>query len=254
MNTIASCGGQPIRITGLTFLVIVMWAALLRAATVAPSDAVVTYVLVRALPSTKSAKIGKFSPRDRAEVLEAVPQWKKVKLVNGLVGYVSAKWVTEAEPISLKRSSSEPISVTGATGPMPLLTTGHPVTWWFVFKFNSAKFPRCGPGATPECSFGGQVQSYAASNPPASSQQFVYASSESPALEQGAGCVGDNDADPVGATFGQIYHGSFHYVVWTDQFYNSPPIVGCSEFCDAPWGHSKGIIAWNDDAEGLLMQ
>jgi Deoxyribonuclease II/Bacterial SH3 domain len=254
MNTFASCGRQPIRMTGLTFFVIVMWAALLRAATVTPSDAVVTYVVVRALPSTKSAKIGKFSPRDRAEVLEAVPQWKKVKLANGLVGYVSAKWVTEAEPISLKRSSSEPISVTGATGPMPLLTTGHPVTWWFVFKFNSAKFPSCGPAATPECSFGGQVQSYTASNPPASSQQFVYASSESPALQQGAGCVGDNDADPVGATFGQVYNGSFHYVVWNDQFYNSPPIVGCPKFCDAPWGHSKGIIAWNDDAEGLLMQ
>src|SRR5437762_5549578 len=147
MNTFASCGRQPIRMTGLTFFVIVMWAALLRAASVTPSDEVVTYVVVRALHSTKSAKIGKFSPRDRAEVLEAVPQWKKVKLVNGLVGYVSAKWVTEAEPISLKRSSSEPISVTGATGPMPLLTTGHPVTWWFVFKFNSATFPSCGPGA-----------------------------------------------------------------------------------------------------------
>ena len=69
MNTFASCGRQPIRMTGLTFFVIVMWAALLRAATVTPSDAVVTYVVVRALPSTQSAKIGKFSPRDRAEGL-----------------------------------------------------------------------------------------------------------------------------------------------------------------------------------------
>ncbi len=48
MNTFASCGRQPIRMTGLTFFVIVMWAALLRAATVTPSDAVVTYVVVRA--------------------------------------------------------------------------------------------------------------------------------------------------------------------------------------------------------------
>jgi Deoxyribonuclease II/Bacterial SH3 domain len=254
MNTFASRGRQSIYVTVLIFFVIVLWAALSHAATVTPSDAVATYVVVRALPSTKSAKIGKFSPGYRAEVLEAVPQWEKVKLANGLVGYVSAKWVTEAEPMSPKRGGTEQISVTGATAPMPLLTTGHPVSWWFVFKFNAAKFPGCSPGATPQCSFGGQVQSYTASNPPASSQQFVYASSESPALQKGAGCVGDKDADPVGATFGQVYNGSFHYVVWNDQFYNSPPIVGCPKFCDAPWGHSKGIIAWNDDAEGFLMQ
>lgn len=58
----------------------------------------------------------------------------------------------------------------------------------------------------------------------------------------------------MGATFGQVYNGAFHYVVWNDQFYNDPPIAGCSTFCAAPWAHSKGVVAWNDSGEGLVMQ
>src|ERR1700689_1928886 len=57
--------------------------------------------------------------------------------------------------------------------PTPLLSKGHPVDWWFVFKFNSAVFPGCDNGATRVCLFGGDVQNYAAFG-----QQFVYASSE----------------------------------------------------------------------------
>src|SRR2546421_12659613 len=38
----------------------------------------------------------------------------------------------------------------------PLLQKGHPVDWWFVFKFNSAAFPGCGSGADRTCPFGGQ--------------------------------------------------------------------------------------------------
>ena len=86
------------------------------------------------------------------------------------------------------------------------------------------------------------------------SQQFVYASSESPTLQQGNGCAGDTMNDPVGATFDEVYNGSFHYVVWNDQFYDDPDIKGCSESCGAPWGHSKGMVAWNDAGEGLVMQ
>src|SRR5271167_5276619 len=32
------------------------------------------------------------------------------------------------------------------------------------------------------------------------------------------------------------------------------PISGCSESCGAPWGHSKGMLAWNDAGDGLVMQ
>jgi len=30
------------------------------------------------------------------------------------------------------------------TAPAPLLSKGHPVDWWFVFKFNAKSFPGCG--------------------------------------------------------------------------------------------------------------
>jgi deoxyribonuclease II len=133
--------------------------------------------------------------------------------------------------------------------PVPLLQKGRPVDWWFVFKFNAATFPGCAQGATRACLFGGEVQSYTNF-----SQQFVYASSESPTLQQGNVCAGDTINDPIGATFDEVYNGAYHYVVWNDQLYDDPNISGCSESCGAPWGHSKGMVAWNDAGEGLVMQ
>ena len=134
------------------------------------------------------------------------------------------------------------------SGPAPLLQKGRPVDWWFVFKFNAATFPACG-GAERTCLFGGEVQSYKNF-----SQQYVYASSESPTLQQGGGCAGDSVNDPIGATFDEVYNGSYHYVVWNDQFYDDPEIQGCSESCGGPWGHSKGMVAWNDAGDGLVIQ
>jgi hypothetical protein len=132
--------------------------------------------------------------------------------------------------------------------PVPLLQKGHPVDWWFVFKFNSAAFPGCG-GATRSCQFGGEVQNYSAFG-----QQYVYATSEAPSLHQGSGCAGDSTGDPVGATFEEVYDNSFHYVVWNDQFYDDPKIAGCTKECGGPWGHSKGMLAWNDAGAGFVLQ
>jgi hypothetical protein len=129
------------------------------------------------------------------------------------------------------------------------LQKGRPVDWWFVFKLNSAIFPGCGTGATRACRFGGDVQSYKHFG-----QQFVFASSENPTLQQGTGCAGDTTDDPIGATFDEVYTNSFNYVIWNDQFYDDPDIKGCSESCGSPWGHSKGMLAWNDVGEGFVMQ
>ena len=126
---------------------------------------------------------------------------------------------------------------------------GHPVQWWFVFKFNSKTFPGCGGGATRACLFGGEPQDYKWF-----SQQFVYASSETPSFQEGNGCAGDTAADPIGATFDQVYNGSFYYAIWNDQFYDDPVIKGCAKECGAPWGHSKGMLAWNEAGEGFVMQ
>jgi hypothetical protein len=44
-------------------------------------------------------------------------------------------------------------------------------------------------------------------------------------------------------------------LIWNDQFYNDPKIKGCSgNSCSAPWGHSKGMLAWNDAGDGFVMQ
>jgi len=140
---------------------------------------------------------------------------------------------------------SETLKLLQLPSPAPLLKKGHPVDWWFVFKLNAAKFPGCGGTAQRVCSFGGQVQNYTGSF----SQQFAYASSESPALQAGSGCVGDTLTDPVGATFDEIYNGTLNYVLWNDQFYGDP--IGSAS---SPWGHSKGVAAWNDSGEGFVLQ
>ncbi len=137
---------------------------------------------------------------------------------------------------------------TGASPPTPLLSGGTPATWLFVFKLNAAIFPS-DASAPRDCAFGGTPQSY-----PAFSQRFVWASDASAQLQDGTGLVGTSANDPLGATFGQIYNGGFHFVVWNDQFYQHPAIAGCTDSCSSPWGHSKGIVAWNEAGEGVLLQ
>lgn len=136
---------------------------------------------------------------------------------------------------------------TAASAPAPLLRKGKPVDWWFVFKLNTSAFPGCG-GPDRVCPFGGEVKNYGFG------QQFLYGSSEDPALQKGDGCVGETTAGPLGATFDQVYNGNPYYVVWNDQFYDDPSITGCTTMCAGPWGHSKGLLAWNDAGEGFVMQ
>jgi hypothetical protein len=135
-----------------------------------------------------------------------------------------------------------------ADAPAPLLENGKPVDWWFIFKFNTASFPLCNGGAPRVCSFGGDAQPYKLW-----SQQFAFAS-KGVKLNDGAGCVGDKADDPLGASFDQVYNGNLFYVLWNDQFYEDPEIKGCSESCGSPWGHSKGMLAWNDAGEGFVLQ
>src|SRR5258708_1351593 len=87
-----------------------------------------------------------------------------------------------------------------ADGPSTLFKKGRPVEWWFEFKLNGAMFAGCGGDATQVCPFGGDVQGYKAG------QQYVYASSDDPNLQKGSDCAGDTVADPIGATFDEIYN------------------------------------------------
>ncbi|MFN8394196.1 MAG: deoxyribonuclease II family protein [Bacteroidia bacterium] len=135
--------------------------------------------------------------------------------------------------------------------PTPLAGPNQPVDWLFAFKFNAASFPGCtDDGTTPVVGstgiFGGTVEGY----PNGHSQQYVFATSANPSLVKGSECLGGTLQDPLGATFGQIYNNpGYYFVVWNDQFYNNP-----IENMDSPWGHSKGMVAWNDDGEGFVLQ
>lgn len=135
--------------------------------------------------------------------------------------------------------------------PSPMAGKNRPVDWMFAFKFNAGSFPGCtDDGAAPAVGapgiFGGTVQEYKNGH----SQQYVYATSENPTLVKGEGCLGATYDDPLGATFAQIYNNpGYHYVLWNDQFYGQP--IGN---LDSPWGHSKGVVAWNQAGEGLVLQ
>ena len=151
--------------------------------------------------------------------------------------------------LALLTLTSGLLSAAHAESPGPVLQKGEAsVDWWFVFKFNAQAFPGCGGSAIRHCIFGGDVQEYAKFG-----QQYLYATGGK-GLKKGTNCLGDSTKDPVGATFEQVYNTSLHYVIWNDQFYNDPDIPGCSTFCSAPWAHSKGMLVWDDDGAGFVMQ
>jgi hypothetical protein len=142
-------------------------------------------------------------------------------------------------------------SETTLPAPTPMAGKGAPVDWMFAFKFNSATNLGSLEDVTTPASgeqgiFGGTAESY----PEGHNQQYVFATSANPALAKGSGFIGATLQDPLGATFGQVYNTpGYFYVIWNDQFYNNPiPNM------DAPWGHSKGMLAWNENGEGLVLQ
>lgn len=140
------------------------------------------------------------------------------------------------------------------TVPSPLWQADQPVDWWFAFKFNAETFPR--PlSSMPSCMFGGTpggVRKYTKIG-----QSYVAASSTSAVLANGTGFLGDSTGDPLGATFDEVYNGNLSYVVWNDQFYRDP-VLSCegskAAACGAKWGHSKGLLAWDADGNGLILQ
>jgi len=217
----------------------------------AGQTAVVTRnVNLRPDASTENDPIEALNPGVELRLLDPAPTdgYYHVKAPDGQSGFV---W---GRNVKMQAGAPIPTPTSGGTGESlrPLIAKGHPVDWWFAFKFNSASFPKCAAGATRTCLFGGQVQSSWTSF----SQQFAVASSDSKSLQAGSGCAGDTTDDPVGATFDEIYSGSFNYVVWNDQFYQDPKLTACgnSNSCSAPWGHSKGMIAWSDAGDGIVMQ
>lgn len=66
---------------------------------IAPSERVRSAVVVRAEPlGPPSRPVGALRPGERAELLESVPYFYRVRLANGAVGYVSKSWTTRVAP------------------------------------------------------------------------------------------------------------------------------------------------------------
>jgi hypothetical protein len=132
-----------------------------------------------------------------------------------------------------------------AAPPSPMVAQGQPADWVFAFKFNAGTFPTTDAAS---CLFGGTAKTYV------KSQKYAFAYAGSPTLHDGNGLIGTSTTDPVGATFTEIYNSNLNFVVWNDQFYRHPAIAGCTDSCGGPWGHSKGVIAWDDQGNGLVVQ
>lgn len=160
------------------------------------------------------------------------------------------------QAIAPKPPSPSPAAHSTATvtaAPAPLLAIGHPVNWWFAFKFNATTNPRP-EDSKPTCIFGGTPggeRKYTDFG-----QDYAVASDEHPTLDDGKGYLGDSIQDPLGATFSQVYNGKLFYVVWNDQFYHDPALAceGSGNECGARWGHSKGLLAWDASGAGFVLQ
>ena len=135
--------------------------------------------------------------------------------------------------------------------PVPLLAPGQPVKWWFSFKFNAAGEPEGSMPAGKKGIFDTKTWTRPTyeSDPKKHSQQYLIASSKNPKLKRGSGYLGTSVDDPLGATFAQVYFGSYYLVIWNDQFYDDPIKTKMDS-----WGHSKGMLASTDDGEGFVMQ
>lgn len=73
-------------------LLIIGWITPAFADVVVPSADVTTGVTVRASASSQSASVGILHPGEQATLLGSVPNWQRVQLANGVLGYVSKRW------------------------------------------------------------------------------------------------------------------------------------------------------------------
>ena len=182
----------------------------------------------------------------------AVKTGGRLGVAVAMIGALSAG-TNMIPPAKTHPTSPPPMSAPGGVGaPAPLLAVGRPVEWWFAYKFSSGEFKTAADDPGRVCAFGGTLAKGSFS------LKYAVASSENPTLTDGPGLIGQGGGDPLGATFSQIYNGKYYFVVWNDQFYGDPDRdkdKNCdAKQCASPWGHSKGMLAWDASGNGVLLQ
>lgn len=193
------------------------------------------------------------------EVTASRPRW--IAVLASLV--MIAASATAIGVYAFRRPHDESLagskaSATGLQAPTdtlaPLAGDGTPVDWWFAFKFATTGFEGC--SGELRCIFGGEPQ-----NDRKYGLKFVSSQSvagRTSGLDFQETCLGSGE-DPVAKTFAQVYDGAANYIIWNDQFYEDPKLPNihpkCNQkSCGAPWAHSKGVMAWDKDGKGFLMQ
>lgn len=216
-------------------------------------------------PHPKTRATATKKPRD-VQQATATPEPKTKRLRHGLqvslplaaIGGLALA-AGQAQPTDITTASTPPPAVAStvaaapSSAPTPLMAKGAPVNWWFAYKFSAQTYPLNPQDPARRCPFGGTLRRDATS----SGLRYAVANSNAPALVDGSGLIGTSDGDPLGATFGEIYNGNYYFVTWNDQFYNDPPRhdSACdNKQCGKPWGHSKGIVAWDANGNGILLQ
>ena len=138
--------------------------------------------------------------------------------------------------------------------PSPMAGPNEPVDWMFAYKFNAGSFPgyldadykhQDGKAGLPG-RFGGTTKEYKGGM----SQSYVFATNKDTTMKRGNGALGNSEVDPLSATFAQVYETEgYNYILWNDQFYDNPMKTEGS-----PFGHAKGMAAWNEAGEGFVLQ
>ncbi len=88
-------------LAGIAIASVCVCGAHASADTVVPNDGVTTRVIARANATSSSAQVGSLLAGQSAELLGEVPNWYRVRLRNGVTGFVSKRWtrtVPEGRP------------------------------------------------------------------------------------------------------------------------------------------------------------
>ncbi len=85
-------------------------AGLAAAERVEPTEKVRSYVVVRAEPRKGARRVGALHPRERAEYLGASGDWRRVRLLDGQTGFVSAAWTVVRAGDDASARAAKPVS------------------------------------------------------------------------------------------------------------------------------------------------
>ncbi len=92
-----------------------------------------THINVREQPNAHSEVKGTLGKNESAELIESVPYWHKVKLVDDTEGYVSKAWT---------RVVSGATEVVSTTGKKDLIIGSWNIKWFGYYSQDRHDYPR----------------------------------------------------------------------------------------------------------------